>query len=127
VPSYRGRLLVHTTAGTLARLLWRHGEDALWERAFALSPKAVADIGERAGVLLRDQAERERLWPSGPRDDYLLLAVIEALEGTPRPAVRYRRRPGTSMPPKLVVSEAELWNDPFLGEVQRIFDERERR
>jgi hypothetical protein len=118
---------VVTTPLSIARNLWRYGEDDLMESALALSADQVADIGARAGELMSDTAHANAIWPGLPRNGYLLIAAIEVLDSSSRPAKRSRRRAEKTMPASLVASEAERWADPMLAEVTRIVDERNRR
>src|SRR6476661_8314801 len=83
-----GSSYVTTSPLSLARLLWFYGEDSLWERALAPSPRAVADLAPLFGELRLDGARLHLLRPDGPRDSYLLLPVIELLEGVARGHVR---------------------------------------
>jgi len=102
--------------------LWFYGEDSLWERALAPSPRAVADLAPLFGELRLDGARLHLLRPDGPRDSYLLLPVIELLEGVARPAARTRRRPKKQLPDVLDVAEEVRWSDPQLREVSRLVD-----
>ena len=118
---------VVTTPLSLARNLWRYGEDDVVESALALSAEQVADIGGRAGELMLDTAAANAIWPGLPGNGYLLIAALEVLDGSPRPPKRSRRRPEKTMPANLVASEAERWADPMRAEVTRVVDERNRR
>jgi hypothetical protein len=102
-----GHMQVITSALSLARELCRYGEPQLADRALRLGPEQVADIGLRTGQLL-SSGEADRLWPSGPRGDKaLLVAVIEQLEGNPRPCARNRRLPEKTLPARLQATEDE--------------------
>lgn len=101
-----GQMQVITSALSLARELWRHGEPALADQALRLSPDQVADIGRRAGQLFTSR-EADRLWPGGPAGKVVLLAVIEQLEGHPRPCARNRRLPEKTLPTRLQATEDE--------------------
>ena len=94
------------SAIALARELWRYGEDDLWPRALGLAPAEMVEIGERSGDLLGTKSNE--LWPDGPRGSRpVLLAGIEHLEGTIRPARLNVTRPDDTMPQELQISEAE--------------------
>lgn len=112
-------LVVVTSALSLARQLWRYGEPALAKRALALSPENVASIGFRSGRLVLS-GDADRLWPDGPRDKAVVLAVIEWLEGAPRPSGRARRLPEKRLPSHLQASDAERWQ--ATAEVARAVD-----
>lgn len=116
---------VVTSALSLARLLWWYGEDELWPKARALEPIQVADLADEFGRLRDDPAKVARVWPDAPRDAYLVLPVIELLEGRARPAARRRKRPRKLMPAELALSKDERWADPGLAEVSRILIERQ--
>lgn len=118
---------VVTTPASLARNLWRYGEDDLADGALTLTAEQVADIGKRAGALMLDNAAANAIWPGLPQVGCLLIAAIELFESAPRPAKRSRRRAEKEMPAKFVASEADGWADPMLTEVARIVDERNRR
>jgi hypothetical protein len=118
---------VVTTPLSLARNLWRYGEDELVEAALALSAEQVADIGERAGELMSDRAAANAIWPGLPERGYILIAALEMLDGSSRRAKRSRRRAENAMPANLVAGEAERWADPMFAEVTRIVDARDRR
>ncbi len=118
---------VVTTPLSLARDLWRYGEDDLVVAALVLSAEQVADIGARAGALMLDPDTANAIWPGLPRQGFLLIAALEVLAGSARPAKRSRRRAEKAMPVNLVASEAARWADPMLAEVTRVVDERNRR
>lgn len=124
-PCDDGRVIEHviTSPLSLARLLWWYGEDDLWPRALALPPEAVAGLSRRFALLRWDRREVAEVWPRPPFDAYLLLPVIELLEGSPRPAARRHRRPDSAMPHVLAVEEEKRWRDPDLEEVARLVDE----
>lgn len=115
------RLVVVTSALSLARQLWRYGEPALAEQAHGLSAEDVADIGYRSGTLVLS-GEADRLWPGGPRAKAAVLAAIERLEGAPRPPRRARRLPEDRLPPHLQATEAErsLATTEVAGAVDRL-------
>lgn len=117
-------LFVRTSPLSLARVLWWYGEDDLWPRALNLPPLAVADLAAEFGRLASDPSAVERLWPSAPRDAFLLIPVIALLERRPRPAARSRRRPSKQLPEVLDVDQAGLWSDPGLAAVSRNLDDR---
>lgn len=110
-----------TSALSLGRELWRFGEVDLAEQARGLPPGDVLAIGERAGELVLSKAA-EAMWPGGPRNAALLLAVIERLEGRPRPCQRSRRLPEKGLPPAWQATEAERWE--AVAEVAQVMDER---
>lgn len=94
------------SAIALARELWRYGEDDLWPRALGLTAAEMAEVGERTGDLLGTKSNE--LWPDGPRGSRpVLLAGIERLEGTLRPARLNQTRADEAMPQELRISEAE--------------------
>ena len=95
-----------TSSLSLARELWRFGEPDLAEQALHLNPVDVGDVGARAGELYLT-GEQTVLWPNGPSDRALPLAVVERLEGQPRPCVRSRRLPERSLPGHLQANEEE--------------------
>lgn len=51
----------------------------------------MADLAEEFARLRKDEAAVFRIWPDAPRDAYLLITVIEVLEGKVRPAARKRK------------------------------------
>lgn len=102
-------VVIVTSALSLARQLWRYGEPALAERALGLSPEDVAKIGYRSGMLVLS-GDADRVWPDGPQDKAAVLAVMERLEGAPRPPRRARRLPEKRLPPHLQATEAERWH-----------------
>ena len=114
---------VITSPLSLARVLWWYGEDDLWPDALGLPPAAVADLATRLAEL-RDAPEIVAIiWPGAPiADAYLVLGVIEHLEGNARPAVRRHRR-GGPMPDALDLDEEQRWHDPALAEVFRLVQE----
>jgi hypothetical protein len=116
-----GSVHVVTSPLTLARELFRYGEPALAERAFALLPAEVAQIGSRVADL-RMTGASERIWPGGPRNAALLLGVIEHLDGAARPCSRSRRLPEKALPEHLQATEAERWAASV--PVSRALDER---
>ena len=118
---------VVTTPLSLARELWRYGEDDLVESALSLSAERVADIGQRAGELMLDTAAANAIWPGLPERGYLVIAAVEALDGSSRPPNRSRRRSEKLLPVGLVASVDERWADPMLAEVARVVDQRNRR
>ncbi len=105
-----GNFVITMPAISYARELWRFGEPDLARRAAVMSPSQCADVGQRAGDLSLSGGAG-RLWPGGPRghDSCVLLAVIEHLEGRPRPCARLRRLPEKSLPDEWKLSEDELW------------------
>lgn len=113
-----------TSPLSLARVLWWYGEDSLWPRALELDPRVVADLAEEFAHLMNHPEQTARLWPSAPRDAYLLLPTIGSLEGRPRPAGRRHRRPASLMPEVLAVEEEQRWEDPQLLLVARMVDVR---
>lgn len=102
-----GSVIVTTSALSIARELWRYGEPEAAERAFLLTPEAVADIGERMGELR--MGDTESLWPGGPKDAYYMLAALELIAGRARPCRRNRRLPEKSLPVHMRATEEELW------------------
>lgn len=117
-----GKFIITTSALSLARELWRYGEAELAQRALELPPPEVADVGIRAAEMA-DARDPEQLWPSGPgfSKGALVLAVIELLEGAPRPPRLSRRRPEGQLPEELRASEEELWQTqaPVRAELDR--------
>ena len=116
----RARLTILTSPMSLARLLWRYGEDGLWQDALGLSPEKVASIGSFAGELALAH-------PGMGTNEALIAAAIENLEGTIRPPARTRRRSNKEMPPDLAATEDDLWSDPGCSTVTRIAQERSQR
>jgi hypothetical protein len=115
---------VITSPLSLARVLWWYGEDELWTAAFELVPTAVADLAPRLAELRGAPEMVELVWPGAPgADAYLVLGVIEHLEGHPRPAARRHRR-GGPLPDVLDLAEDERWRDPVLAEVRRLVQQR---
>jgi hypothetical protein len=105
-PKYQ--FVIVTSALSLARQLWRFGEPDLAERAFHLPPEDVANIGFRIAMLL-ESGDADRLWPDGPGDKALILAVTEWLEGAPRRSSRMRRLPEKRLPVHLQATQAVRW------------------
>lgn len=117
-----------TTSRSLARELWRYGEEALAERAAVLSVERVAEIGQRAGALVDDSRLANAIWQGLPSvRGHLVLATIEALEGSLRAPTRRRRRPEKDLPAKLVATKDGLWADPTIHEVAGAREDRHRR
>lgn len=110
-----------TSALSLGRELWRYGESDLAERACEMRPEDVLTVGGRAGALMTTGAD-ERLWPNGPRNAALMLAVVELLEGTARPCRRSRRLPESDLPDHLQATEEQRW--AAAAEVARVNDQR---
>jgi hypothetical protein len=109
----RVRLTILTSSMSLARLLWRYGEDGLWRDAFELSPEKVARVGAHAGELALER-------PGMGTDAALMAAAIERLEGAIRRPARTRRRPEKDMPQELAATEGDLWSDLGLKAVSRV-------
>ena len=105
-----GQFVITMPAVSYARELWRLGEPQLAERAATMTAEECAAVGERAGDLHHSGAAM-RHWPEGPKGvtRATMLAVIEHLEGTPRPCTRSRRLPEKSLPDAWVLSEEQRW------------------
>ena len=112
---------VVTSALSLGRELWRYGESDLAGRACGMTPEDVLTVGGRAGVLMTT-GEEARLWPDGPRNAALMLAVVEFLEGAARPCRRGRRLPESDLPDHLQATEEQRW--AAAAEVARVNDQR---
>jgi len=67
---------------SLERLLWWYGEDKLWAQALGLDPRVVADLAEKFARLRTDKNALSVIRPGAPRDAYLLIPIIEVLEGS---------------------------------------------
>ena len=113
----RVRLTILTSSMSLARLLWRYGEDGLWRDALELSPERVASVGAHAGELALEQ-------PGMGTDGALTAAAIECLEGAVRRPTRTCRRPEKDMPQELAASEGDLWSDLGVGAASRFAQQR---
>jgi hypothetical protein len=100
------RAFLITSALSIARELWRYGEPELAERAMALTPDEVLDLGVRM-MRMYGSGEGERLWPGGPKDKAFVLAAIEKLEGAARPARRRIRRPESHLPREMQATPTE--------------------
>src|SRR4051812_47314214 len=100
------RAFLISSALSVARELWRYGEPELASRALALPPADVLDIGTRS-MHLMESGDDNRVWPNGPKDKAFVIAAIERLEGTPRPAQRRTRRPERMLPAQLQASLTE--------------------
>lgn len=80
--------------------LWTYGEDALVERARAMSEPDLRRAWRIAGASFRV----DHTLPLEGRlvlDKVIAFACIEVLEGAVRPLARERRRPKTRMPAEL--------------------------
>lgn len=106
-----GRFVITMPQVSIARELWRFGEQVLARRALALTADEAADIGERAGAL-HHSGTAARVWPNGPSGvtPAVLLAAIEFLEGEMRPASRVRRLPEKGLPAEMRLTEEERWD-----------------
>ncbi len=113
---------VLTSAKSLARDLWAFGEDDLWPQALVLAPDAIAGLSAEFGRLRTDPEAVRRIWPDAPEEAFLLIPVIEKLEGLRRPAVRSRRRPRSGMPDILLSDGDELSDHPGFGEVRSLVE-----
>lgn len=113
---------VVTSAKSLARDLWAFGEDNLWPEALVLAPEAVASMSAEFGRLRTDPEAVGRIWPGAPEEAFLLIPVIELLEGRRRPAARSRRRPRTAMPAILAADGEDLSDHPGFGEVRSLVE-----
>ena len=102
------RAFLVTSALSIARELWRHGEPTLAMRALELPPEEVLEIGIRSAQLF-ESGEDRRIWPQGTRDSAFVIAAIEWLEGAPRPAVRRNRLPERMLPVELQATELERY------------------
>lgn len=112
---------VITSGLSLARELWRYGEPDLAQKALRLPAEEVLAIGARVGPLLAS-GDADRLWPNGPRDRAVLLAVVEHLEGEARPCARRTRLPEERLPDDLQATEDERY--AAAAEVARLVDRR---
>ena len=100
------RAFLITSPLSIARELWRYGEAGLAERAMAMAPDDVLDLGVRV-MRIYESGEGERLWPGGPKDKAFVLAAIEQLEGIARPARRRIRRSESQLPKELQATRVE--------------------
>jgi hypothetical protein len=98
-----------TSALLQARELWRYGEPDLAEKALALSPDEVLDLGARAGQLM-ETGDDHRIWPESNGGSWMacVLAAIEMLEGVARPPRRRRRLSEAALPTHLQATSREL-------------------
>jgi hypothetical protein len=119
-----GRMRLITSSLSMARQLWRYGEPELAERALVLKPRAVLAIGDRAVELFHEGAAA-KVWPGGPKDGEIMLAVIEHLDGVPRPCRRVRRLPESELPPHLQATLAARYE--ATRPVEAALDEERRR
>lgn len=105
-----GRFVITMPQVSIARELWRYGEQELAQRAMGLSTEEAANIGERAGDL-HHSGTAARVWPNGPSGvtPAVLLAAIEFFEGRLRPAARVRRLPERNLPVAMRLSEEDRW------------------
>lgn len=113
---------VVTSAKSLARDLWAFGEDDLWPEALVLAPAAIAGLSAEFGRLRTDPEAVARIWPDAPEEAFLLIPVIERLEGRRRPAVRSRRRPRSAMPEILQSDGDDASSHPGFGEVRSLVE-----
>jgi hypothetical protein len=113
---------VMTSAKSLARGLWSFGEDELWPQAMVLGPEAVAGLAAEFGRLRTDPAAVQRIWPGAPDEAFLLIPVIEHLEGRRRPAARSRRRPRSAMPAILHPDLDDPSGDPGFDQVRSLVE-----
>jgi hypothetical protein len=102
------RAFLVTSALSIARELWRHGEPELAERALELPPEDVLEIGVRT-MRLVESGEDKRVWPEGTRNASFVIAAIEWLEGAPRPASRRTRLPERLLPDHLQATLMERY------------------
>ena len=93
---------------SFAREMWRYGEPQLAEQALELSPEEVLAVGDRAIAIVASH-EADTVWPDGPQDRGLLIAVVERLEGRGRPLPRVRRLPERSLPRHLQATLEERY------------------
>jgi len=72
------------------------------EQALEMTPDDLVAIGDRAGQLFSARIDGQ-VWPNGPRSSArpMIVAFIEALEGSRRPPARNRRLPARSLPVRL--------------------------
>jgi len=115
-------VLVLTSAKSLARELWAYGEDDLWPQALVFEPATLAGLAAEFGRLRTDAEAVGRVWPDAPDEAFLLIPVIERLEGRRRPAARSRRRPRTHMPAILRPEIEDPADDPDFGEVRSLVE-----
>lgn len=113
---------VVTSAKSLARELWAFGEDELWPQALVLAPDAIAGLSAEFGRLRTDPEAVHRIWSDAPDEAFLLIPVIEMLDGRRRPAVRSRRRPRSAMPDILVSDGDDSSDHPGFGEVRSLVE-----
>ncbi|HEX2904292.1 MAG TPA: hypothetical protein VHO01_12620 [Jatrophihabitans sp.] len=113
---------VVTSAKSLARELWAFGEDDLWPQALVLAPGSIAALSAEFGRLRTDPTAVARVWPQAPAEAFLLLPVIEQLEGRRRPARRSRRRPLSAMPDILRSDGDDASRHPGFGEVRSLVE-----
>jgi hypothetical protein len=98
------RAFLATSALSVARELWRHGEPELAKRALALPPDDLVELGVRC-MQLAESGDDDRVWPGGPKDKAFVLAAIEWIEGAARPARRRNRLPVRLLPVELQATE----------------------
>ena len=113
--------MVWTERTTLAKELWRYGEDELWKRVLTVPKRTMNAIGERASEhLLRGE-------PTAAGNSMLIakalaLAAVEVLEGAPRPLQRTTRRPERDFPgwPRGRALIARHWYDRHATHARKV-------
>jgi hypothetical protein len=94
-----------TSQLTLARELWRFGEDDVWPTILTLNVAEMVDLNERASdIYARQPVADMRLIQAH------IWAAIERVHGVGRLPVRARRRAKSKMPADLLATEGELWD-----------------
>jgi hypothetical protein len=120
--------VVWTERTSLAKELWRYGEDDLWKRVLVVPTRTMEAIGERA----QRHVFHGEVRPSG--DSMLIakalsLAAVEVLEGAERPLRRERRRPERDFPghPRIRAFIARRWLDRHATHARKVVAAHERR
>jgi hypothetical protein len=113
--------MVRTERTSLAKDLWRYGEDDLWKRVLIVPKRTMDAIGERATWYLYHGEAR----PSGESmliAKALSRAAVEVLEGAARPLKREKRRPERDFPghPRMRAFIARRWFDRHATHARKI-------
>jgi hypothetical protein len=113
--------MVQTERTSLAKELWRYGEDDLWKPVLIAPRRTMEAIGERAAWHLYHGEAR----PSGESmliAKALSLAAVEVLEGAARPLKREKRRPERDFPghPPVRAFIARRWLDRHATRARKV-------